>query len=168
MRSDLRTMRSNMWNRRNEVETATPEPRKLNPTPPPVVNGAPHATPASAAAPAAAPAPAPAPALIGAELSIIGEVKTEQDLNVAGKVQGPVQCSDAALCVLADGHVKGNVQAREVILYGTIEGDVSAKTRLIVRQDGKLIGNVSCAAIMIEETAYFKGSIDIVRAKNGH
>jgi cytoskeletal protein CcmA (bactofilin family) len=151
-----------MWNRRHEVEAPSPEPRNVNPTPQPVVNGAPHApvTPAAATT--------PAPALIGPELSIVGEVRTSQDLNVAGKIQGPVQCSDAALCVLADGHVKGNVQAREVILYGTIEGDVSARTRLIVRQDGKLIGNVSCAAIMIEETAYFKGSIDIVRAKNGN
>jgi cytoskeletal protein CcmA (bactofilin family) len=159
-------MRSNMWNRRHEVETATPEPRKVTPTPQPIVNGGSHAAATIPVAPA--PAATPAPALIGAELSIVGEVKTEQDLNVAGKVQGPVHCSDAALCVLADGHIKGNVQAREVILYGTIEGDVSAKTRLVVRQDGRLIGNVSCAAIMIEETAYFKGSIDIVRSKNGH
>jgi cytoskeletal protein CcmA (bactofilin family) len=90
-------------------------------------------------------------------------VTTEQDLHIAGRVEGPIHCSDASVCVLAGGHVRGAVHAREVILYGTIEGDVVAKTRLNVRQDARLMGNVACAAIMIEETAYFKGSIDIVR-----
>ena len=154
-----------MWNRRRELESTAPEPHRFNTASPapalqpdtpapaerPVVNGKSQDT--------------PAPALIGAELSIVGEVTTEQDLNIAGRVQGPVYCSNATVTVLHNGHVRGDVHAREVILSGTIEGDVVAKTRLVVRHDARLIGNVSCAAIMIEETAYFKGSIDIVRQR---
>jgi cytoskeletal protein CcmA (bactofilin family) len=145
-------MRNTMWNRHRETETTAP-PATVPSPPPPRIEPR----------PAIADARSDAPALIGPELSIIGEVRTEQDLHIAGRVEGPVYCSDAAVCVLATGEVRGAVHAREVILYGRIDGDVVAKTRLNVRQDARLTGNVSCAAIMIEETAYFKGSIDIVR-----
>jgi cytoskeletal protein CcmA (bactofilin family) len=155
-----------MWNSRRELDSSVPERRDSSAAPPNAVRQSEVAAGQSQrSVPAGSARDSGNAALIGPELSIVGEVRTEQDLNIAGKVQGPIYCADSTVCVLGNGHVRGDVYAREVILFGDIEGDVVAKTRLVVRQDARLIGNVSCAAIMIEETAYFKGSIDIVRPR---
>jgi cytoskeletal protein CcmA (bactofilin family) len=55
------------------------------------------------------------------------------------------------------------VKAREVVVLGGIQGNVEASDRLEIRKEGKLIGDIRTARIVIEDGAYFKGSIDIVK-----
>ena len=44
-----------------------------------------------------------------------------------------------------------------------IEGNVEALDKIDIRKDAKLIGDIKTARIVIEDGAYFKGSIDIVK-----
>ena len=55
------------------------------------------------------------------------------------------------------------IQAREVVALGSIQGNVEAAERIEIRKDAKLIGDIRAARIVIEDGAYFKGSIDIVK-----
>jgi len=49
------------------------------------------------------------------------------------------------------------------VVLGTIQGDVEAADKIEIRKDAKLVGNIKTARIIIEDGAYFKGSIDIVK-----
>jgi cytoskeletal protein CcmA (bactofilin family) len=50
-----------------------------------------------------------------------------------------------------------------VVVLGTIQGNVEAADRIEIRKDAKLVGDIRTARIIIEDGAYFKGSIDIVK-----
>jgi cytoskeletal protein CcmA (bactofilin family) len=57
------------------------------------------------------------------------------------------------------------VKAREVVALGSIQGNVEASDRIEIRKDAKLVGDIRTARIVIEDGAYFKGSIDIVKSE---
>ena len=62
-----------------------------------------------------------------------------------------------------NGRLQAGVKAREVVVLGMVQGNVEAAERIDIRKDAKLIGDIKTARIVIEDGAYFKGSIDIVR-----
>jgi cytoskeletal protein CcmA (bactofilin family) len=49
------------------------------------------------------------------------------------------------------------------VVLGQIQGNVEAMDKLDIRKDAKLVGDIKTARIIIEDGAYFKGSIDIVK-----
>jgi cytoskeletal protein CcmA (bactofilin family) len=59
--------------------------------------------------------------------------------------------------------VKANIKAREVVIFGTVKGNVEVSEKIAIREQGSLIGDIKTAGISIDDGAYFKGSIDIVR-----
>jgi cytoskeletal protein CcmA (bactofilin family) len=57
------------------------------------------------------------------------------------------------------------IKAREVIVLGTVHGSVETRDKIQIRKDAKLVGDIRTARIEIEDGAYFKGNIDIVRTE---
>ena len=55
------------------------------------------------------------------------------------------------------------IKAREVVALGNITGNVEASERIEIHKEAKLVGDIRTARIIIEDGAYFKGSIDIVK-----
>jgi cytoskeletal protein CcmA (bactofilin family) len=150
-----------MWNRKSE-----PTPHRPNGAPHPPIS---HQTPEPLAAapaptpPVRPPEPAKQTTSIGAGVSIIGEVYSEEDLFIDGKVQGTLNVKDSRLTIGPKGEAKSNVTAREVIIHGKVQGDVDASQKITIKKDGSLVGNIKTTGIVIDDDAYFKGSIDIVR-----
>lgn len=103
---------------------------------------------------------------IGKSISIVGDIYSEEDLYIDGEVQGAVELKDSKLTVGPNGKAKSNVKAREVIILGQVHGDIDASHKITIRKQGSLVGNIRTTGIVIDDDAYFKGSIDIVR-KNG-
>jgi len=62
-----------------------------------------------------------------------------------------------------NGNIHAGVKAREVIALGTIQGNVEAADKIEIRKDARLVGDIRTARIIIEDGAYFKGSIDIIK-----
>jgi len=105
-----------------------------------------------------------ATARLGASLHIKGEITGNEDLQIDGSVEGLVQLDDRRLTVGAAAKVTADIIAREVCVYGTVKGNLRAKDRIEIKKDGSVIGDLTTARIMIEDGAYFKGSIEIDRA----
>jgi cytoskeletal protein CcmA (bactofilin family) len=84
-------------------------------------------------------------------------------LYVDGDVEGTVEAPDHKLTIGPNGTVHATVKAREVVAQGSIQGNVEATDKIEIRKDAKLIGDIKTARIIIEDGAYFKGSIDIVK-----
>jgi cytoskeletal protein CcmA (bactofilin family) len=55
------------------------------------------------------------------------------------------------------------IKAREICIIGTVNGNVEASDKIDIRKDAKLVGDIRTARIVIEDGAYFKGNIDIIR-----
>jgi len=158
-----------VWNKREEgmpVRTQPEPPRSpIMATPPAPAAPPPRPDPV---APAPRPQAAPPstqrsqPASIGASMYIKGDIRTREELMVDGEVEGTVE-SHSLLTVGPNGKVRADIKAREVIIFGSVHGDVEVVEKLAIRGQGSLVGNIRTAGISIDDGAYFKGSIDIVR-----
>lgn len=104
-------------------------------------------------------------ATIGKAVKIAGQIYSREDLYVDGDVEGTIEAMDHKLTIGPNGKVHAGVKAREVVALGAIQGNVEASERLEIRKDAKLIGDIKTARIVIEDGAYFKGSIDIVKSE---
>jgi cytoskeletal protein CcmA (bactofilin family) len=102
-------------------------------------------------------------ATIGKAVRIIGDVVSGEDLFIDGEVQGTLEAKDAKLTIGPNGKARSGMKAREVVIQGEVHGDVEATQKITIRKEGSLIGDIRTAGIIIEDDAYFKGSIDIVR-----
>ena len=102
-------------------------------------------------------------AIIGKAVKIVGQIYSKEDLFVDGDVEGSIEALQHRITVGPNGGVNASVKAREVIVLGTIRGNVEVSDRVEIRKEAKLAGDIRTARITIEDGAYFKGSIDIVK-----
>ena len=102
-------------------------------------------------------------ASIGKAVKINGQIYSKEDLYVDGDVEGTLECPEHKLTIGPNGVVHAAVKAREVVALGTIQGNVDAADRIEIRKDARLVGDIRTARIVIEDGAYFKGSVDIVK-----
>jgi cytoskeletal protein CcmA (bactofilin family) len=101
---------------------------------------------------------------IGASLKVKGEITGTEDLLIDGAVEGRIHLDERKLTVGTTAKVMADINARDVVVYGTVKGNVRAKGRIEIKKDGSIIGNLTTAQIMIEDGADFKGSIEIDRS----
>ena len=104
------------------------------------------------------------PAVLGKSVMVKGQIFSREDLTIDGEVEGTVELQEHRLTVGPNGRVQASIKAREIVVLGTVHGNVEAADKIDIRKDAKLVGDIKTARIVIEDGAYFKGSIDITRA----
>ncbi|MET0363703.1 MAG: polymer-forming cytoskeletal protein [Sphingobium sp.] len=92
--------------------------------------------------------------LIGADVTIRGDVEASVDLHVDGRVEGNIAC--AALVQGPDSHVVGNIVANSARIAGHVEGGIAAD-ELIVEPTARITGDVVYATISIAAGAQIAG-----------
>ncbi len=102
-------------------------------------------------------------ASIGKAVKIVGQIFSKEDLYVDGDLEGTVELLEHKLTVGPNGNIHAGIKAREVIALGTIQGNVEGADKIEIRKDARLVGDIRTARIVIEDGAYFKGSIDIIK-----
>ena len=111
----------------------------------------------------AEPEPRVPAATIGKSVTVSGQISSREDLFVDGEVEGTVELPDNRITVGVNGRVKATILAKEVIILGSVQGNVEAIEKVEIRKDARLMGDIRTARIVIEDGAVFKGNIDIVR-----
>jgi cytoskeletal protein CcmA (bactofilin family) len=157
-----------MWgNKKPETHNAQPEPKNSP------ANQAPKPAPATWEGNTAMSTDALRPlgaaadrgtARLGSSLHVKGEITGNEDLQVDGSVEGLIQLDERKLIIGSTSKVTADVIAREVVVYGNVKGNLRAKDRIEIKKDGSVVGDLTTSRIMIEDGAYFKGSIEIDKA----
>jgi cytoskeletal protein CcmA (bactofilin family) len=101
---------------------------------------------------------------LGSNLHVKGEISGNEDLHIDGTVEGLVQIAGRKLTVGATAKLTADVTAREVIVYGSVKGNVRGKGKIEIKKAGSVSGDLTTAQIVIEDGAYFKGSIEIEKS----
>jgi len=102
-------------------------------------------------------------ATVGKAVKIVGQIYSKEDLYVDGEIEGTVEALEHKLTIGPHGTLHAGIKAREVVALGNITGNVEASERIEIHKEAKLVGDIRTARIIIEDGAYFKGSIDIVK-----
>lgn len=102
-------------------------------------------------------------AVVGKSVVVKGQIFSREDLTIEGEVEGAVELQEHRLTVGPNGKVQASIKARELVVLGSVQGDVEIADKIDIRKDARLVGDIKTARIVIEDGAYFKGNIDIIR-----
>src|SRR5580693_3704703 len=104
-------------------------------------------------------------ACLGSTIEVKGEITSDEDLQIDGKVEGNISLRGHRLTIGRTARLNSEINAREVIVYGNASGNLRARDRVEIKKDGQVIGDITTTRISIEDGAYFKGRIEIERSK---
>ena len=99
-------------------------------------------------------------ASISQGIRIKGEVTGSEDLYIDGVVEGKLNLTNGSLTIGPNGHVKADVNAREVVVRGQIEGKVSGRDKVQLLGTGQIHGEVQTERLAIEEGASLRGKVE--------
>lgn len=106
-------------------------------------------------------------AALGKNVTVKGQIFAREDLTIDGEVEGTVECHEHRLTIGPNARVQAGLKAREIIIQGSIQGNVDASDKIDIKKEAKLVGDIKTSRIVIEDGAYFKGSIDISKPNAG-
>jgi cytoskeletal protein CcmA (bactofilin family) len=104
-------------------------------------------------------------ACLGKTVRIEGKIYSAQDLQVDGEVEGTIELPDHKLTVGAHGRIRAEIKVREILVLGSAQGSVQAQEKVEIRSGAKFVGDIKTTRMILEDGAYLKGSIDIVRTE---
>ncbi|MHB8486015.1 MAG: bactofilin family protein [Candidatus Acidiferrales bacterium] len=114
-------------------------------------------------APAIPPAPVPSPeaAILTQGIRIRGELTGKADLFIDGDVEGSIRLGDSRLTVGPSGHVKADIEAREIYIRGDVQGNLRGRERITLGNSCHVKGDLESPRIAIEDGAQFKGRVEM-------
>jgi len=176
-----------MWRKPNEAKpsspasnTPAPAPMKLQETPQAASMKSPSvsATPVVAVAPStpavpdvpvvASPAHVSAlmnggPSTISAGLKIRGEITGTSDLIIDGDTQGKIRLTNGCVTVGPNGRVTADIDARDIVINGTVQGNLKASGSVRLGPSSHVEGSVLTPRIGIDDGARLRGNVEMTR-----
>ena len=98
--------------------------------------------------------------VIGAGITIEGELTTDDDLVVAGTVRGKLHSKDS-VTVESGGVVEADITGGPVSVAGNVVGNINSSDRVELQNGARVVGNVKATRITIADGAQFKGNVDM-------
>jgi cytoskeletal protein CcmA (bactofilin family) len=93
-------------------------------------------------------------------LKISGEITGEGDLEIDGQVEGKISLPGHKLTVGQSGRLNCDIDVREMVVYGRVEGNILVGGLIHIKKDATVIGKIRTARIHIEDGARFDGYIE--------
>jgi cytoskeletal protein CcmA (bactofilin family) len=97
---------------------------------------------------------------IGPSIRIKGEIVAREPFLISGHVDGTIDVDGHTLTVAEGATVAATVTADTVIIQGKVKGELSATTKIIVRESASVEGAISAPAISIAEGATINGKVE--------
>jgi len=100
--------------------------------------------------------------VLSAGVSIEGSMTFGEELVIDCKVDGTIS-SAGRLTIEKNAHITGEVRAGAVTVFGTVDGNVTAKERCELRAGCTLRGDIEAPRLVVDDDATFVGSAKITK-----
>ncbi len=107
--------------------------------------------------------PADAHTILGREARFNGKLTFEGAVRIDGHFEGEI-FTDDLLLVGPGAEVKAKLTVGSVVINGTVEGDIVATASVEIKAPGRLKGNITTPALVIEKGVVFDGSCHMADA----
>ncbi|TCZ74547.1 bactofilin family protein [Flaviaesturariibacter aridisoli] len=94
--------------------------------------------------------------LISTGTEVRGDIHSDHDLRIDGRVDGNVS-SSARIVVGPQGAVNGNIESQQADITGRVSGDIRVQDLLQLRGQCTVEGNIAAGKLQVEPTATFNG-----------
>jgi cytoskeletal protein CcmA (bactofilin family) len=105
--------------------------------------------------------PAEGSTVIGKSVIIRGGLSGNEDLYIDGDVEGTVTLPESRLTIGPNARVKADINAREVVIFGNLTGNIQATGRVELRQSALVSGDILAGRLSIEESAVLTGRVEL-------
>ena len=104
-----------------------------------------------------------ADSLFGAGITVHGEISGTSDLYIEGNAQGKIRLPGSKITVGPRGKVQSDIEAREIIIEGTVQGNLKADESVLLGASSRVQGGVLSPRITIADGASFRGKVEMTR-----
>src|SRR5512133_4185542 len=98
--------------------------------------------------------------VIGSSIVVDGEITGEEAITILGTVKGKVTMA-AGVVVESGATVEADVEGQTVTVSGKLTGNVTAREKLELKPESKMVGNAKAPRIVVADGATFKGNVDM-------
>lgn len=95
--------------------------------------------------------------IIGNNAKIDGVITTQDSTRIDGILEGKI-FSESSVIVGESGTVTGDIIAVEILVAGTVYGNLTAKQKIELTSTGRVLGDMITKTLVIDEGASFKGN----------
>jgi cytoskeletal protein CcmA (bactofilin family) len=99
--------------------------------------------------------------VVGRGISVQGTVQDAERLVVEGTVEASM-IHATELAIAPGGVFKGEVEVEDAEVAGTIDGTLTARTSLIVRATGRVLGTARCRRLQVEDGGQITGRVEMI------
>lgn len=96
--------------------------------------------------------------IIGPGMTIVGDCQTDGTVRIEGAVEGSVKAGKAVV-IGKQGRVAGDIVTQDAVISGTVEGTVTAASRLELQATCRIDGEVHTRRMQLEEGAVLNGNV---------
>lgn len=94
--------------------------------------------------------------VVGTSVKLKGNLRSDGDITVDGSVNGEIK-TKGTVNIGPNAHIIANVQAKNVNISGTVQGNIVAHERLAISESGRVYGDISANILAISAGAIFTG-----------
>ena len=105
-------------------------------------------------------------AVIGATISITGQIVGSESLSVEGRIEGNIELLGNEVTVQQSGVVIAEVTAEKITVAGEARGDLNGREKVILKAGASVQGNIVAPRVTLEDGARFNGRIDMGSGEN--
>jgi cytoskeletal protein CcmA (bactofilin family) len=123
-----------------------------------------YSTPSAPAVESAAAPMSRTTSKISSGLKINGELSGDSDLYIDGEVHGKIRMSNTRVTIGPNGRVQADIEAREIVVDGTVQGNLKAGESAHFGASSRVAGSVLTPRIGIDDGARLRGKVETVPA----
>lgn len=98
--------------------------------------------------------------VFGRTIAIRGQVQSGEDLTVEGRIEGSVTCEGGAVVVTDAASVVGDIIARDLTVFGRVEGQMIATDVVHVQSSAVVTGQVMAKNFILNDGGDFVGRVE--------
>ncbi len=98
--------------------------------------------------------------VIGAGITIEGEISSDEELVVQGTIRGKLDVREA-VTLEAGSTVEADITSGALTVAGSVTGNITSSDRVDLQPGARVVGNVKATRITIADGAQFKGNVDM-------
>lgn len=100
--------------------------------------------------------------VIGGNIKFRGELIGTEDIHIEGHVEGTIIMEGHNLTIGSQGTINANVHANNIIINGSLTGDVLADELISIKDSAQVKGNLIAPRIQLDDGGKFRGSMDMI------
>lgn len=106
---------------------------------------------------------ASAPTLISKGCIVHGKIESDVFVRIDGHIKGDLLIGEG-LIIGENGIIEGNIKARELVVFGTINGNVIADS-IDIKSSGNILGELHTHSLQVETGATYIGNVSMEKAQ---